>query len=392
MDNHAMILNDPAYLSLKQYYVEHPIALYTGAGVSWTNDDKYGLPGWNGFVRQILVEHEGPNAAAVEEFDQHLSREWKDKPWQMAQWVADLCGNEIFQELLVKIVQREENFPKKWKQLSEKFLNRAPTLNAVSAFCTLPVGIVEGTKYRTYRVAPNPRVRTIVTSNYDPFLEAASSSMFITDMLKPVGAFGSHVGRLDQIPVFHVHGYVPYPARQTPTKDRIPLVDPVITTDDYEQAWRPMDVYCPTMGLYIYVLRHYVTLFVGFSFRDQKVNELLKCLNQEQVKRPDRVYHYAIMHRNEVEKKLIQEQSFFTDIGVKPIAVNDFAEIPMILGQLYQQGLVYDYRGERIDLPVVKKRTGRPTEKYVGLSTAVCWSELLQCRNRAVRERQVTPG
>ena len=31
------------YLELVQHYIEHPIALYTGSGVSWSDDPKFGI-------------------------------------------------------------------------------------------------------------------------------------------------------------------------------------------------------------------------------------------------------------------------------------------------------------------------------------------------------------
>ena len=383
-------LRDPNYLALEQHYMDHPIALYTGAGVSWAEDARYGLRSWNDFVRRILLAHEGPESAALAEFDQKVGQEWADEPWQMAEWVAERCGREAFEELVVKIVQREENFPRKWKQLSGKFLRSAPTLNAVSAFCAQFVGVVEGTKSLTYRVSPNPHVRAVVTSNYDPFLEAASSTMFIRPILKPVGAVGSHVGRSDQIPVFHIHGYVPYPERKKPPRDIRPFVDPVVTTSDYEAAWRPDDVYCPTMGPQIHVLRHHATLFIGFSFRDREVNGLLRRLNKEREERTpgDRLYHYAVMRRDEVQSK---GERFFRELGVKPIALNDFDEIPRLLGHLYQQALAQDYGERGIELPIVEKRPGKRTGRHVHLSPAQYWEDLYACRNRAVRRRNTDP-
>ena len=383
-------LRDPNYLALEQHYRDHPIALYTGAGVSWAKDARYGLRSWNDFVRRILIAHEGPDSTALAEFDQKVGREWADEPWQMAEWVAERCGRKAFEELVVEIVQREENFPKKWKQLSGKFLRNAPTLNAVCAFCARLVGVVEGTRAPTYRVSPNPRVRAVVTSNYDPFLEAASSTMFIRPLLKPVGAVGSHVGRLDQIPVFHIHGYVPYPERKKPPRDIRPFVDPVVTTSDYEGAWRSDDVFCPTMGPQIHVLRHYATLFIGFSFRDRWVNDLLKHLNEEREERApgDRLYHYALMLRDAVQSK---GESFFMELGVKPIALDDFDEIPCLLGYLYQQALAQDGGEKGVELPIVEKRTGKRTGGHTYLSPAQYWDDLYACRNCAARRRHTAP-
>ena len=79
-----------------------------------------------------------------------------------------------------------------------------------------------------YERSINHRVCAIVTSNYDPFLEAASSTMFRKPILKPVAARGSSVGGLVEIPVFHIHGYVPFPHkfRRENVAKHIPIVDP----------------------------------------------------------------------------------------------------------------------------------------------------------------------
>jgi hypothetical protein len=130
-------------------------------------------------------------------------------------------------------------------------------------------------------------------------------------------------------------------------------------------------------------------LFIGFSFRDRWVNGLLRRLNEEREERTprDRLYHYALMKREEVQSK---EESFFAELGVKPIALNDFDEIPLLLGHLYQQALVHDYGGNEVELPIVEKQTGKRTGGHVYLSSDQCWKHLCACRNRAVRQRSQT--
>jgi len=83
-------------------------------------------------------------------------------------------------------------------------------------------------------------------------------------------------------------------------------------------------------------------------------------------------------------------EDFFTGLGVKPIALNDFAEIPRLLGHLYQRSLAHDY-GDRIELPSVEKRTGKRTGGHVYLSPDQYWKDLYACRNRAVRRRHADP-
>jgi len=406
------------YKALSRHYNSDPIALYTGAGVSCSENPDYGLGGWDALMRDILVQHFGNVATVVSDYDTAATKH-AEEPWKLADWVNERVGKEQFKRDVVKIIQREQNFPerqpsssnkkkgsnekKEYKQLGRKFLRQAPTLNSVCTFCAKIIAELTGTKNLTYQIATNPRVRAIITSNYDPFLEAASSAMFIRHIYKPVGAYGSSVGRLHQIPVFHIHGYVPYPeiigARQ---QAEIPsMVDPVLTSEDYEKAWED-HAYNFTMGPQIHILRHYTTLFVGFSFRDKWVNDLLKELNEERVLRgKKRLYHYALMKESTINEK---GKSFFDDLGIKPIGVMNYNQIPEFFRSLYNQALLKDYKTNEIPIPLVEKKLGKNKDrkrmelikntiiddspKKAFLSAEDYWEHLYNCRNRTVRIRK----
>jgi hypothetical protein len=116
---------------------------------------------------------------------------------------------------------------------------------------------------------------------------------------------------------------------------------------------------------------------------------LLRHLNKEREERTprDRLYHYALMKQEEVQSK---GEGFFAELGVKPVALNDFDEIPLLLGHLYQQVLAHDYEENGIELPIVEKRTGKRTGGHVYLSSDQYWKDLCACRNRAVRQRGQT--
>lgn len=451
-------LYDENFLELRNHYKGHPIALYTGAGVSMSNEEcqeepKYGLGGWDRFMRKLLERHKGKAPQDLVAFDKKVRNLWHYKPWSIADWVCNKTGRDEFARLAKDYVQREGNFPKRrkesslrkksakkprktpkkeYKQLSGNFLNQAPTLNAVCAFCASFDAIVTGTKNKTYQVGLNPRVRAVVTTNYDPFLEAASSNLYIRNRLRPVGRVSSSVGKPHQIPVFHIHGYVPYP-KKGKTEQRpgtSTMVDPVLTTEDYHKARpRKADPYCFTMGTEIHLLRHYRVLFIGFSFRDEWVNDVLRKLNKERVKKLreqklnreqkinkerkklkqkdiSRPYHYALMKKTEVnEMKTAKGKNFFDRLGVKIIGLDDFYQIPLVLKQLYIHGLCHDNRGQYIPLPMVprtrrkkssagarKKRTKqqRPKDRkqqITFIKPDQYWDHLCRCRNCSVKSR-----
>ncbi|MGD9091485.1 MAG: SIR2 family protein [Anaerolineales bacterium] len=384
-------MRDPNYLDLEKFYKKRPIALYTGAGVSWTSDDRYGMAGWDEFVRSILEADEGTDSSTIEDFNRRYDLCWVDKPWEMAEWVAKRIGREVFEEHVRNIVQRKQNY-KEYKLIREDFLRVAPTLKAVTAFCGKFTGgrFVEydsGRRAAIYENEPNPRVRAVITSNYDHYLEAASSSIFRNQILKPVGARGSSVGKLNQIPVFHIHGYVPFPKKpdKKVTEEPIPFVDPVVTKRDYEQAWRSDDVFNFTMGPQIHVLRHYSVLFIGFSFRDEWVSNLLEDLNEERKDRSDRMFHYALMKNDEVNAK---GEDFFDKLGVKPIRLNNFGEIREVMSHLYQAALRVDYDDADIQLPFTISNREYKTCVPISLTPAQYYDQLYACRLSFVWEKQ----
>lgn len=386
-------LRDPHYRALEKHYLAHPIVLYTGAGASWADQEGYGLRGWEEFVQRILEAHPGVSTDDLEKFKRNARRNWQDKPWNMAEWVAGRMGSkEAFRAAVTRIVQNERNFQPGYKLLSGGFLKCAHTLRSTAAFCAeITAGRWQhhprGGVTAYYQVGPNRRIQAVVTSNYDPFLEAAAAALFRTMLLKPVGAFGSSVGKLRQLPVFHIHGYVPFPESATTTIRRKvayeAMVDLVVTRSDYARAWRSDDVYNFTMGPQIHFLRHACVLFIGFSFRDRWVNQLLEALNQERARREDRLYHYALMSRNEIQRR---GTAFFEKLGVRPIGVDArFRELPLVLENLYQKALFHDTKIHSIKLPYLEPKSGKEAGETVFLPVEGYFKELCACRIGMVR-------
>lgn len=90
-------LNDLNYLNLERHYKDYPIALYTGAGVSWSTDKNFGLRGWNDFVKEVLVADENTDSATLAEFERSVDRKWANEPWLTAEWVAKRIGRKVFE-------------------------------------------------------------------------------------------------------------------------------------------------------------------------------------------------------------------------------------------------------------------------------------------------------
>lgn len=67
------VLRSASYLALEEHCEGYPIALYTGAGVPWSSDPKYGIGGWDDLEWRVLVERDGVNSAVVTEFGQRVA-------------------------------------------------------------------------------------------------------------------------------------------------------------------------------------------------------------------------------------------------------------------------------------------------------------------------------
>ena len=206
-------------------------------------------------------------------------------------------------------------------------------------------------------------IQGIITTNYDPFLEAAAATMFRKELLKPVAAYGAPAGTHQQIPVFHIHGYVPHPGQQDayyrePTTSQL-----VITSEDYNLAWAKNTAFGTTITPQVHYLRHFPTLFIGFSFDDKEVVGLLKKLQMErEYRKEETVEHFAIM--NEAEANKLD----FAELGIKVIELPSFIDIPACLGEVYQAGLEQDFQNSLL-------------EKLQMDSIDDYWPILLSCRN-----------
>jgi len=371
---------------LVKTYLERPIVLYVGAGSSMGDRNcNRGIPGWWGLLGLILRK-------AGEDVSRADVKALKEKadPWEAADFViSKMAGPEKrdrFQDALWAIVRDPIHYPdeknpggRRYKLMNGEFLSRNATLNAVVAFCggiDALVGTSGATGYFTCR--PNRRVRAVLTTNYDPFLEAASTSKYREALLKPVAAYGSDTGSLRQIPVFHIHGYVPHPHQST--RAIRPFVrDLVMDGASYLEAWNRTDVFGPSMVHQIHFLRGYSVLFIGFSFLDKKVRQLLKDIDSE-LDGHDR-NHFAFVSKGEFDRQTATKADFYEEMGVVPIVYASPRQIPKLLGRLYTAGLTYDHRGVQIPLEWVTTHSHIPSAlERASVSASGYWNALLRSR------------
>jgi hypothetical protein len=353
-----------AFQRLREHYLERPLVLYTGAGVSHS-DTGQGVGDWDEFLQMLADQH--LDAAQLSAYQEASA---KEEPWDKASLLARALGPAGLRGAIYDHVRSPGVFQKGYPGLLQRgFVRHTATLRAVAAFAVsmvaYSVGQRGGGEVVYPRVTANPRVPAILTTNYDPYLEAAASSMFRTRIrtypLKPMGGVGSSVGRVEQTPVFHIHGYVS-PFRYDPAKN---IINPVLTRSDYESAWdNRADSY--TLGPQVHLLRHHTVLFVGFSFRDRWVRDLLRQIREERELSEKRSAgrrrtHFALVPATDVARR---GADFFADLGVEPIPWTQPSEVVDVLSALYVAGIAHDISSsgalELVELTPVRPNGSRP--------------------------------
>jgi hypothetical protein len=161
-----------------------------------------------------------------------------------------------------------------------------------------------------------------------------------------------------QLPVYHIHGYVPYGIRRRP-KYRL-----ILTAESYRDAYRPGKFTTVTLDRF---LRHFPTLFVGISFED----ELLVRRIEQLAGWATTPTHFALLKKGSVRDRLLKRLS---KARVQPVLYERHQEIPTILGRIYQAGLKPD------DLRVRKEsKSGRLTG-HIRMNRREYWERLLHTK------------
>lgn len=375
-------IQDRQIRRLAESYWQNPIVLYTGSGVSTgpaktIKRKRYGLPTWLPLLRRVSGRPK--------------SERWSDDPWEAADQAVRYCGGrDEFKRRLRRLISTPHFYTKTYGQLSSTFLKNAPTLRAVAAFCGQLTGRIinpqqENPQRVYYRTSVNPRIRAVLTANYDCFLESAASTLYRKSPLKPVTALGSLAGSMSRIPVFHIHGFVPHPFYHSERREQT-IDELIITREDYDKYWNRRDVFGTTMGPQIHYLRYFTVLFVGFSFDDQYVRKLLCRVYDDYLSHAGWT-HFALLERCLVEKK---GKSFFTEMGIEPIEYEEHEEIPSKLGQVYGVGLATDRiiadekSMSHVTLPELLVKEHTVGQRQYHYSHDAIWEIMQACRNEGV--------
>lgn len=120
-------------------------------------------------------------------------------------------------------------------------------------------------------------------------------------------------------------------------------------------------------------------LFVGFSFSDEEVKQLLRDIHKELSSR-NRT-HFALLSQRNFDKLVAEDMNYFKEMAIAPIPYSTPNEIPDLLGKLFRAGLEADHKGGSIPIDWVQSRTHNPSKREpFPLIPTEYWNVLLKSR------------
>ncbi len=338
------------------YRTKEQICIFTGAGVSFTCNDRYRAPGWTALLKQIFLDlMKGYGHKDAGEAFSALKAENPD-PWDLATEVkAHAKTDQDFLTSIRKVILKENESLDIDGRLKEKNLRGAETLNALISFCS---SVREIKRHPCFEV--NPKVKAVLTANYDWFLEAGATIKHQAGLFKPMTRPGSSLKR-KQLPVYHIHGYIPF--GKSGEENLMPEEPLILDRKSYECAYRPGSWTLDILDIH---LAHYTTLFIGFSFNDRYFLNYLQSLAEK----PQTPVHFAFMCNKERRPAGLLDELAKT--RVRPILYADHIQIPDLLKTLYLS--VIPHNGHELPLPEGQKRLFHPPAIWDMLKMDKAWT------------------
>jgi hypothetical protein len=252
------------------------LTLILGAGVSV----EYGLPNWETLLQKLLLTS----------FQGETSSN-NDKPFVLAKLFTKLfspnpliAARYLRQHYGTELRESENDFESAvrtalYEQIKPDF--QSDLFSEIVQLCVSP--------------GKSPNLDSIISYNYDDILEYHLNSIEIEVPFKTISAVGVRP-QPGQLPIYHVHGYLPRKGKLKPTN----LV--TLSEDTYHAQYS--DIYSWNNIVQINKFRDCICLFIGLSLTDPNLRRLLDIANKQRGK--PKAQHYAI--RKKYDRNTIKEQ------------------------------------------------------------------------------------
>ncbi len=285
-------------------------ALFLGAGVNlfpsnWDIKKRFfDTYSWKELLEAIYLENK---QQIKESFDSLTERYKQDWPG-LASEIAKNTGVETLVGQLDSIVYNKLPRKDRYGRLSRRLLNQSPTLQAAICFSTK----ISCQTETSWTFARNPKIGSIITSNFDYFFGAGwTLYQSFHKQWKVHTPFGKNEPTPDQRTINYIHGYLPYKLGE---KKKV-----VLTRESYEEFYAPNGF---SINKLQEAIRSYNIIFLGTSFVDIP---LCKTLEQFKGERQ----HFII---DKEGSDAIQRAK---TLGVQEIAVKEHSDIALALQEIY---------------------------------------------------------
>lgn len=179
--------------------------------------------------------------------------------------------------------------------------------------------------------------QNIITYNYDDLIEASllGKGKFIFDTIT-----GATIIKGSQLPIYHVHGYIP-----NPNTVKLPE-DIVLTEESYHKIYQEPFHWSNIVQLN--ALNHTVCFFIGLSMSDPNLRRLLDISMKNRTSGNDNnnplPQHYVFLRRQNLKKTCPEchknksneevQGKIMNRLGLNVIWYDNFEELPMIIKSL----------------------------------------------------------
>lgn len=322
--NNGISRNNSTYLEKRKKYVEQlhtqyendNIVLFLGAGAS--NEAK--IATWDTLISELFVALIDKQLSA-----NHIQIEKKDKKKIVKEIINQNGNSPLLQTRFLR-----NGFENDFEELVRDILYKSAVdtsdlLEEIGQLCIPNRGKLG--------------VRAIINYNFDDLVEKNLKRLRV----KYHSIYGEGmIPDTDELGIYHVHGFLPQEKENYENLTKSLLV---FSEEGYHKLM--LEPYNWANISQLNYMINNTCLFIGLSMTDPNMRRLLEIAAQKKTENDGECQHYTIMRRfkikdsEEVESiksfervnESLQE-SFFKELGVNVLWIDEFSEIPILLKQI----------------------------------------------------------
>lgn len=324
MINDGISRNNSIYLEKRKRYVEQlhvqyendNIVLFLGAGAS--NEAK--IATWHTLISELFVALIDKQLIA-----NHIQIEKKDKK-KIVKEVINQNGNSPLLQTRFLRNGFENDFEELVREILYKnAVESSDLLEEIGQLCIPNRGKLG--------------VRAIINYNFDDLVEKNLKRLRV----KYHSIYGEGmIPDADELGIYHVHGFLPQEKENYENLTKSLLV---FSEEGYHKLM--LEPYNWANISQLNYMINNTCLFIGLSMTDPNMRRLLEIAAQKRTENDGDCQHYAIMRRFRMKESAevdsiksfervneTLQESFFKELGVNVIWIDEFSDIPIILKQI----------------------------------------------------------